>query len=288
MNEQSQNAYAARIQRVIEYIESNLEYDLSVERLSAVAGFSKFHFHRLFSLHTGTTVGKLTRQLRLKRATWDLAFAPEKKVIEVALSAGFSNPETFARAFKSEQGQSPSEFRREPRWRDWNQILVRPKKNQEIKVKAEFINFPSTQVAALEHLGPPGKVMDTVSRFINWRRQSTASPEATMRTFGLIYSDPESTKAEEFRFDVCGELRTKLEINQSSIVEKTIAGGRCARAQHVGSLDVIAPVVRELYRSVLSNGEEQLRDFPCFFHYKKRMPDVSEHEQVTDIYLPLQ
>ena len=32
---------------------------------------------------------------------------------------------------------------------------------------------------------------------------------------------------------------------------------------------------------------EQLRDFPLFFHYIARMPAVSEHEQVTDVYLPL-
>lgn len=104
--------------RVIEYIEAHLAEDLSVERLSEVAGFSKFHFHRQFSAQTGTTVAKLTRDLRLKRATWELAFSPEKKVIEIALAAGFSSPETFARAFKQVQGQTPSEFRQAPTWRD--------------------------------------------------------------------------------------------------------------------------------------------------------------------------
>ena len=42
-----------------------------------------------------------------------------------------------------------------------------------------------------------------------------------------------------------------------------------------------------LYASWLPQSGEQLRDFPVFFHYIKRMPAVQEHEQVTDVYLPL-
>lgn len=286
MNTPAQAAYAARIFRVVEYIEAHLEDDLSVERLSEVAGFSKFHFHRQFSAHTGTTVAKLTRRLRLKRATWELAFCPDKKIIEVALSAGFSNPETFARAFRSVQGQSPSEFRKTPRWREWNAVLTTPKRNQELNMKPEFIEFPETPVAALEHLGPPGLVMETVSRFIEWRKQSVASPEGETRTFGIVYSDPENTEPAKFRFDVCGEMRQPVEVNEYSVTRKVIPEGRCARLTHVGSLDTIGKVVRSLYSSVLNDGEA-LRDFPCFFHYKKRMPYVSEHEQETDIYLPL-
>jgi AraC family transcriptional regulator len=282
-----QAAYEVRIQRVIAYIESHLEEDLSVDRLTQVAGFSKYHFHRQFAAHTGTTVAKLTRQLRLKRATWELAFCPDKKVIEVALSAGFSNPETFARAFRSEQGQSPTEFRKAPVWREWNKVLTGPKAAKEIVVKPEIVDFKETKVAVLEHGGPPGQVMATVSRFIDWRRKSDASPEGETRTFGIIYSDPDNTEPAEFRFDVCGELKNPLESNQAGVIEKKLPAGRHAVIRHEGSLDTIGPVVRAMYGEWLPQSGEELRDFPCFFHYKKRMPYVSEHEQVTDIYLPI-
>jgi len=42
--------YTARVNRAIDYIENNIaEGDLSLKKLSSVAGFSQFHFHRIFA-----------------------------------------------------------------------------------------------------------------------------------------------------------------------------------------------------------------------------------------------
>jgi AraC family transcriptional regulator len=98
-------AYTRRIERVIEYICAHLGDDLPVERLSAVAGFSKFHFHRQFSAFTGLSVAQFVRLMRLKRAAYQLAFDPARPIIEIALDAGFSAPESFSRAFKDVQGR---------------------------------------------------------------------------------------------------------------------------------------------------------------------------------------
>ena len=48
-----------------------------------------------------------------------------------------------------------------------------------------------------------------------------------------------------------------------------------------------ATVPWHLYRDWLPESGEELRDFPLFFHYVKKVPDVPEHEQVTDVFLPL-
>ena len=275
-----------RILRVVEYIQTHLDEDLSVDRLSEVAGFSKYHFHRLFSAHTGTTVARLARELRLKQAAYQLAFRPEMRVIEIALEAGFSNPETFARAFRGMHEQSPSEFRAAPRWREWRTLRF-PNSPVETSMKPTIKTMETVNLAVLEHRGPPDAVMSTVTRFIEWRKQSKASPAGKSRTFGIIYDDPDNTEPEKFRFDVCGELVRPLESNDYGIVEKSIPGGRVAVQRHLGSYENIGDAVREMYRSWLPTSGEELRDFPRFFEYVKRMPEVREHEQVTDIYLPL-
>jgi AraC family transcriptional regulator len=41
--------YHARMQRVLDHIDGHAEDELPVEALSAVAAFSKYHFHRQFS-----------------------------------------------------------------------------------------------------------------------------------------------------------------------------------------------------------------------------------------------
>lgn len=58
MSKQAVKHYANRMDRVCDYIQAHINEDLSVDRLSDVACFSKFHFHRQFSTYTGMTVAK--------------------------------------------------------------------------------------------------------------------------------------------------------------------------------------------------------------------------------------
>ncbi|MCZ6787660.1 MAG: AraC family transcriptional regulator, partial [Planctomycetota bacterium] len=46
-------AYLSRIEKALHYIESNLERRFGVADVAAVAGYSPYHFHRLFTLIVG-------------------------------------------------------------------------------------------------------------------------------------------------------------------------------------------------------------------------------------------
>src|SRR5688572_15219064 len=215
-------AYGRRIERVIEYVCSHLEADLSVERLSAVAGFSKFHFHRQFSAFTGFSVAQFVRLVRLKRAAYQLAFAPGRTILVIALDAGFSAPESFSRAFKDVLGQTPSEFRHSPRWGAWANEHRLPTPTRSNSMNPDLVHFESTRVAVLEHEGPPDALMLSIARFIQWRKASGDSPIASCRTFGLPLNNPEAVEAAKFRFDICGELLGPLRPNDAGVVEKVI------------------------------------------------------------------
>ena len=75
--------------------------------------------------------------------------------------------------------------------------------------------------------------------------------------------------------------------NPQGVITKKLPGGRCALLRHLGSLDNIGVSVHYLYGEWLPNSGEKLRNFPCFFHYINLLPEVLEHELITDIYLPL-
>ena len=72
---------------------------------------SPFHFHRQFAAYCGVPLGRYIQLLRLKRASYRLAFAPLDKVTDIALDAGFQHGESFSRAFKQTFGLTPSQFR---------------------------------------------------------------------------------------------------------------------------------------------------------------------------------
>ncbi|CAM4412872.1 helix-turn-helix domain-containing protein [Pseudoalteromonas ostreae] len=88
--------------------------------LSQVSGFSKYHFHRVFSAYIGLTLIKFIHMSRLKRASFRLVFKAEIKIIDIAFEARFESYEAFSSAFKREFGQSPSEFRKSPKWLNWH------------------------------------------------------------------------------------------------------------------------------------------------------------------------
>jgi len=279
--------YRKRIQKVLRYIGTHLDEELTVESLSEVAGFSKYHFHRQFSAFTGVTVAKLIALLRLKRASLQLAFETDQQIIDVAYAAGFANPESFSRAFRQTQSQSPSHFRRAPQWARWAEIFRTPQPMEQETMHPTIAEFPETKVAVLEHRGSPATLMNSVGRFIEWRKSCGDSPVRTSQTYGIAYDDPDKIASENFRFDICGTVTAGVSSNAFGVDEKTIPAGRCAVARHQGSTDLIGNTVRALFVDWLPGSGEALRDFPIYFHYIKRMPTVSEHEQITDVYLPL-
>lgn len=287
MSDTQAKNYAKRFEKVLDYIELNLGEPLSTEHLSQVANFSKFHFHRQFAEYIGTSVGRYILLLRLRRASYQLAFDRSHKIIDIALDAGFENPESFTRAFRNSFGQSPSEFRRQPDWESWHERyrFRIPERKQTVQV--DIVDFKTTRIAVLEHRGPTERVNDSVGQFIAWRKASGLSPKESSRSFGIAYDNPDTTEAAKFRFDLCGEVSDEVPPNPQGVVTKSIPGGRCARVRHYGSHVRIGESIYPLYRNWLPESGEELRDFPLYFHYLNLMSETPENELLTDIYLPL-
>ena len=279
-----------RMNAVITYIYQHLEDPLTVEQLSAVACFSKFHFHRQFSAYTGVSVHRYVQLIRLKRASYQLAFNPELKIIDIAFAAGFESHESFSRSFKKVHEHTPSQFRTNPQWQSCQQKhkQLHTSINQEsTNMKVSIVQFLTTKVAVKQHRGPVESLNDSITSFIAWRKSTHYSPVNASKTFGLAYDDPHNTKPEDFRFDVCAEVTVDVPENPQGVINNTIDAGRCAVLRHEGSHDLMDEKIRWLYVNWLPQSGEELRDFPCFFHYHNLFPQVAEHELITDIYLPL-
>ena len=282
-----EQTYAERFQRVFEYIDRHLDEPISVSQLSEVAHFSAFHFHRQFTLYTGVPVYRYVQLMRLRRASYLLAFNRKEKVVDVALGVGFETPESFARAFKNTFGQSPTAFREQPDWQEWHSKFTFQTTEPVQAMEIEIVQGDAIRVAVLEHHGHPDLVSNTVARFIEWRKASGLSPIKSSKTFGIVYNDPETVPPEEFRYDVCGSIMAEIPENPQGVRNGWIPAGRCARVRHHGSHVKLGPVVQHLYREWLPQSGEELRDFPVYFHFLNLLSSTPEHELETDVYLPL-
>jgi len=92
------------------YIESHLSGDLSLEAVADVAGVSRFHLSRAFSVTTGFGLAAYVRARRLTVAAKTLA-AGAPDILAIALDTGYGSHEAFTRAFRQHFGVTPEALR---------------------------------------------------------------------------------------------------------------------------------------------------------------------------------
>jgi AraC family transcriptional regulator len=285
--------YTERFARVIAHLETHADNPLSLDALADLAAFSRFHFQRQFSAHFGMGAHRYQQFMRMRRASWRLAFRNELSVQDVALATGYESPESFARAFRQASGQSPSEFRTSPDWTGWQSrfkpflhlrqtIMQSAYSSNDVRV----VNFPATRVGLLEHRGDPALLGDTIRRFIEWRK-ANALPPRVSATFNLLHGDPNETPPDEWRLGLGAATDKPIAPNEAGVIESLLPAGRCATLRITGSDDHFDAAFRYLYATWLPSSGEELRDFPLFLQRVKFFPDVADGEAITDIYLPL-
>lgn len=100
-----------RLNRVLNYIDTNYDKKLTLSEVSDVANYSPYHFTRFFKDTTGMTFNEYLNSVRVKKAE-EFLQDMDLPITEVAYMAGFNSIQTFNRVFKKSKGCTPTEYRR--------------------------------------------------------------------------------------------------------------------------------------------------------------------------------
>ena len=82
----------------LEYMENNLDGEISIEQAARLACCSQYQFQRMFSFIIGVPLSEYLRRRRLTKAALDLQNGD--KVIDVALRYGYDSPTALTGRFK--------------------------------------------------------------------------------------------------------------------------------------------------------------------------------------------
>lgn len=103
--------YMEKFGVIVKYIEKNYMYNITLDDLAKMAGYSKYHFSRIFKKYSRTTFIAFLNQRRIKAAEL-LLLDDSMSITEIAMQVGFSSLTTFNRVFREIKGCTPTEFRK--------------------------------------------------------------------------------------------------------------------------------------------------------------------------------
>lgn len=105
-----QREYTERFLFICNYINEHCGEDLTLDEISDLSGFSKYHFSRLFKQFTNVSFYRYLNNKRIAYAE-NLLMNDELTITEIALQCGFSSLSSFIRMFKIVKNCTPTEFK---------------------------------------------------------------------------------------------------------------------------------------------------------------------------------
>jgi AraC family transcriptional regulator len=291
MKTSTRNAYAQRIDRVVERLQQAVAQGGEVPdlaELATVAHLSPFHFHRVWRALTGESVGGTVARLRLLRALHLLA-DPQAVVGEVASAAGYATAQAFARAFRDATGASPSELRgQSERILATIARLEKPPRDEvatQAALQVEVVSVEPFEVVALRNRGAFADLDQAYARLFVWAAEA-GLVECIIGLHGVPLADHRDVPPADLEFD-CSIRLSAIADPPSPLRLARLGGGDYARLRHVGSFLALEGLVDRVLAEWLPISGYALRDAPIHYNYHDDPEVVPEALLRTDIFVPV-
>lgn len=187
-NSDLQCDYIKRIDKVLEYIEENINSTLSLEEMSNLANFSSFHFHRIFNTIVGETPVQYQRRRRIEASVNELY--KNTTIKEISNKYGYSSPSSYSREVKKYFGESPSNYRK---------ILKSKVTETSLNYQIGLEIIPELNLAFIEIKG----FKNIIPSFISLIGQLKRRRIKVEKTLQYILDNPHITEEDKCRIKIC-------------------------------------------------------------------------------------
>ncbi|MGB7448409.1 MAG: helix-turn-helix domain-containing protein [Ornithinimicrobium sp.] len=283
--------YEGRVNRALDVITRDIAGDLSLGRLAAEAGFSPYHFHRIFRSITGVTLAEVITRTRLDRARTMMAQNPHLPLTQVAITCGFGSSSNYSRVFRKHYGVPPSTFDHrahrdatEHERAQWYRES-RPPPDQSATYDLKVRRIPARTIAYLRVTKPyeDGRVLDVAARLADIIEERQLRPQ---RWLGYTRDHPDFVAANHCTYDVGVELPAeqprlrpplgRLELPTMTVAELTLSG----------SLDEEILAIDWLYTVWLPGSGYEPTNHPMFEAWPRRPFTGADQEDLL-LHVPV-
>ena len=283
-NDSTRNDYLRRVNLVVDYIDKNLDKEISLKILSEISSFSPFHLHRIVRAFLNEPIGMYITRQRVKKAAL-LIRNTKLSIQDIAYKVGYDMPSSLSKAFKQLYNISPTEYRTNKNI----EIMNRNIQNEDYNLQEpQIVERPDSKVVYIQIIGEYGNkeyngVWERICQFVGKNNLFGAKNEF----LGVGHDDPRVTEASKCRYDACITVERDVK-PEGEIGFKTIKGGKYAVFLHKGAYDKLPLIYNAIFSKWLPESQYQLRDSPSFESYLSDPFKVKPENLETLLYIPIE
>ena len=298
-----QSDYIRSVNKALEFIDQNLDTDLSLEGVSKIACFSPFHFHRIFKSITGEPLNAYINRKRIEKIASVLMRRPEITITELSSSYGFTSNSSLTRAFKKYYQLTPSEFRKQSGSRFSKISKIESKIGQvqttfdayicsidhlknwiKMNAKIEIKEIADMDLAYVTCLGPQG-ITAAYDTLLKWATPLGLLDDPDTKMVTIYHDSFKTTASQQVRISTCVTLAKPLKIS-GDIGLRTIQKGKFIVGSFSIGLSEFEKSWNALFTWMAENGYKKADKDP-FEIYHNDYRTHPEKKCIVDYYIPI-
>lgn len=295
-----QTDYKSRMNRVFQYIDQNLNSNLSLKTVADVAFFSPFHFHRIFRSITGETLNGYITRRRVEKSAIDLLHSTAG-ITAITLNNGFSCNSAFTRTFTKFYGISPTRFRREnlkyskisqlkskngqasPGIEEYLRVIDNLKNWTAMNARIEIRKMPGMQLAYISVIGPDN-LGSAFQKLTQWGTQKRLM-DAQVKLITIYHDSLKVTEEQKARMSACVTLKEPIEAEGEIGLTSIVAGTFVVGSYEIG-LGEFEQSWTGLFIWMNENGYKKADGNP-FEMYHNNFNEHPEKKCIVDFFIPV-
>lgn len=180
------------IQKIIDYIEDNIEEEMDSDILATKIFTSSFYFQRMFTILCDCTVGEYIRNRRLTLAGYEL-LSSDISILDIAIKYGYKTNESFTRAFSRFHGVTPSIARKnKSSLNTFSRISVKSNLSGGKSIMNDFSKrgYVVKETGAVYYTQDMDKTLKWFKEVLGWYGQIEARDENNVGIYGCVNNIP--------------------------------------------------------------------------------------------------
>lgn len=297
--------YTKQINKVIDYIYSHIDRQLSVTELCSMVDLSPYHFHRIFTTIIGESLAKYVMRRRLEKAANLLLSDITAPVMNIAFECGFNSANVFCRNFKRHFGMTAETYRSKKREENSKNRPSNSKKETDNRLYSQYFcthktinigdktmncTFDIKKIATFNiiycrHTGAFDEMEMAFTKLMQWAypRGLVQFPETKL--LSIYHDNPDITEKNKLMSDAGMIVKEKIKTD-GEIGQYEVEGGLYAIGRFELAMDEFPAAWNTMFQLIKEHGCQ------CDnrYHYEIYQNNRDEHPEkkfIVDIHIPV-